>query len=188
MRKLCFYLYLRSIKVYMRMKNLITKVAMLVVLLMLSGSVYAADNSTKVEGAMRDLLKKYDKTEGVMSVTVTRGKGLELVKMMLNKQLGKSFMKGVKSITILTYSEASAEVCQAVRKDLDVFTSLLEEFDMKDKDSKEASKSEYSRCFACTSAAHEGKLSDFVIAIEDEEIKTVIHMAGVIEVKDLVEK
>ena len=170
------------------MKNFMKRVTMLMALLMMAGSLYAADNSAKVDSAMRDLLKKYDKTEGVMSVTVTRGKGLELVKMMLNKQLGRSFMKGVKSITILTYSEASAEVCQAVRKDLDVFTSLLEEFDMKDKDSKEASKSQYSRCFVCTSEAHEGKLSDFVIAIEDEEIKTVIHMAGVIEVKDLVEK
>ena len=169
----------------MSMKNLIRKVVICAALLMLSGVVFA-ENPSKADVAMRELVKKYEDTKGVECVTVAKGSGLEVMKIALNKQMGISFMKGVTSITIISYDEASAEVAESLRKDLDVFTSLLEEFDM-NKDKGKESKS-YSRCFACVSEASEGKLSDFVIAIEDTETKMVMYMAGEIIVKDLVEK
>lgn len=148
---------------------------MLVALLMITGVSLYAQSATPVEKAMAQIVAKYENTKGVDCITATKGSGLEMMKMMLNKQLGKSFMKGVTSITIIEYSEASAQVCQSLRKDLDIFTSLLEELDAKEDG--------YSRCFASPSKSGEGKLSDFIIAIEDDETKTIMYMAGEITIQ-----
>ena len=153
---------------------------MLIGLLMLGVSVYA-ESPTGVNKAMNELVKKYDGAKGVNCVTVTKCQGLEVMKLMLNGELGKSFMKGVTSITVIDYSAAPAEVCDALRKDINVFTSLLQEFDVSQ--SKDLSKSKYTRCFACTSAANEGRLSDFVLAIEEGETRSIMYMAGEICVK-----
>ena len=147
----------------------------LVALLMITGVSLYAQSATPVEKAMAEIVAKYENTKGVDCITATKGSGLEMMKMMLNKQLGKSFMKGVTSITIIEYSEASAQVCQSLRKDLDIFTSLLEELD--------ANEDGYSRCFASPSKSGEGKLSDFIIAIEDDETKTIMYMAGEITIQ-----
>ena len=164
----------------MYIMNLMKRLTMLIALLMLGVSVYA-ESPTSVNKAMNELVKKYDGAKGVNCVTVTKGQGLEVMKLMLNGELGKSFMKGVTSITVIDYSAAPAEVCDALRKDINVFTSLLQEFDVSQ--SKDLSKSKYTRCFACTSAANEGRLSDFVLAIEEGETRSIMYMAGEICVK-----
>ena len=163
------------------MRSFMRSLTVLVALLMITGVSLYAQSATPVEKAMAEIVAKYENTKGVDCITATKGSGLEMMKMMLNKQLGKSFMKGVTSITIIEYSEASAQVCQSLRKDLDIFTSLLEELDAKeDGDSNEDG---YSRCFASPSKSGEGKLSDFIIAIEDDETKTIMYMAGEITIQ-----
>lgn len=69
------------------------------------------------------------------------------------------------SITIIDYSEASQETCTSLRKDLDVFLSVLQEFHLSEEES--FSKKEYLRCFSAVSDS--GTLSDFVIAVEDDK-------------------
>ena len=91
-------------------------------------------------------------------------------------------MKGVKGITIIEYSDASAQVCAALHKDLDVFTSLLEELDP---DDGKGSKNEYKRVLANMNDVESGKISDFVIAIEDEESKIIMYMEGDIDITAL---
>ena len=103
---------------------------------------------------------------------------MKLLKMMLKREFGKEFMQGVTSITIINYSEASQETCQAIRQELDVFASMLEEFNVGEDES--FSDSEHARCFVSILPDAE-IISDFIIAMEDREMKVVMHMAGEIK-------
>ena len=138
-----------------------------------------AQESSQVEKAVDAIVKKYDDVDKVECVTVTKGNGLEMLKMLFNKQFGKDFMRGVTSITFIEYSEASKEVCQALRKELDAFTALLEEFKVGEED--KFANNDYVRCFAAVSP--DATLSDFVFALEDEETKMLMYMAGKIKVE-----
>lgn len=160
------------------MKRILCIVA-LAMLTMMSG--YAQD-SLQVKDKVQAMVKKYDSAKGVVCVTVEKGSGLGLVKTMFNKQFGKDFMKGVTSITIIEYSDASPETIQALRNDLDTFTSLLEEFNFNEKN--KSANNDYVRCFAKISK-EDGTLSDFIFALEDEESKMFMYMAGVIRVTEL---
>ena len=155
---------------------------MLTALVMLGvGTLHAAEPTTP-SAVMSKIVEKYEDTDDVMCLAVGRGLTLEMLKMNLNKSLGKEFMKGVKGITIIEYSDASAQVCAALHKDLDVFTSLLEELDP---DDGKGSKNEYKRVLANMKDVESGKISDFVIAIEDEESKIIMYMEGDIDIKAL---
>ena len=140
--------------------------------LMAFNTVYSQELS-KVEEAVNELIRKYDGKDEVNCMTVTKGSGLEFIKMALNKEFGRSFMKGVKSITIIDYTDASKVTCEALRKDLDNFLVLLKEFKLNKE--KQFADNDYIRCFA---AEDSGVLSDFVIALENDESKTVMYMAG----------
>ena len=74
------------------MKNFMKRIASLIVMIMMAVvSVYAQEPS-QVEKMVDELVKKYENIEGVECLSVVKGGGLELIKMMLNKELGKSFM------------------------------------------------------------------------------------------------
>ena len=129
---------------------------------------------------LEEIVKKYDGTKGVECISLVKGGGLDMVKMMFRKQFGKDFMKGVTSITIINYSDAAQDVCLALRKELDVFETLLEEFDMDEE--KELATNEFIRCFASISK-EDKTISDFVFAAEDNESKMLMYMAGKIRVE-----
>ena len=145
----------------------------------LLATVSYAQQPASIEKAVKDIVKKYDDNNGVSCMTVAKGSGLEMLKMVFNKEFGKEFMKGVTSITIIDYSDAPEATCMDIRKDLDVFQSLLSEFDVSEE--KQFSDNDYIRCFASTNES--GILSDFVIALEDKESKMVMYMAGAIKVE-----
>ena len=141
--------------------------------------ICSAQESQSVENTMNEITKKYEANQDVSCISVVKGGGLEMVKIMLKKESGKDFMKGVTSITIIDYSDASEETCNALRKDLDIFLSILQEFDVSKE--KQFADNDYIRCFA--SASESGILSDFVIALENEESKMLMYMAGTIKVE-----
>ena len=138
-----------------------------------------AQEASKVEKAVDDLVSRYEGVAGVNSIKLVKGRGLEVMKAMLNKEFGRSFMKGVTSITILDYSAASQETCMSLHKDMDVFLTMLEDYNLNDE--KEFSDNDYIRCFA---AEKNGVLSDFVVAIEQGDSKTLMHMAGKIIIEE----
>ena len=137
--------------------------------------------SDKVESLMNEIVKKHDGKDGISCLTVAKGSGLNLIKAMLNKEFGRDFMKGVKSITLVEYSDASEETCKALHKDLDGFLSLLQEFDASEE--KQFADNDFVRCFASAADEESGIISDFVIAMEDEKSKMLIYMAGKIKVE-----
>ena len=138
-----------------------------------------AQPSADVESTMNDIVTKHEKSKGVSCVKVVRGKGLEMLKIMFNREFGKDFMKGVTSITIIDYSDAAEDICETLRKDLDAFLSYLLEFDVSKE--KQFSDNNYIRCFA--SEPESNTLSDFVIALENDKSKMVMYMAGKIQVE-----
>ena len=161
------------------MKQFIIRVALVAAICSMSVLTSFAQEESKVEKAVSEFVKKYEGTDGITSMSVAKGSGLELIKLMLNKEFGKSFMKGVKSITIIDYSAASEVTCAAVRKDLDVFLSMLQEFNLNGE--IQFSDNDFIRCFANEDS---GTLSDFVIALENGKSKTVMYMAGKIIVEE----
>ena len=142
--------------------------------------VCSAQQSSEVEKIVNEVVKKYDGKQGVTCMTVAKGSGLELFKTMLKQEFGKTFIKGVTSITIIEYSDAPAETCKELHQDLDLFLSLLQEFDLSKE--KDFSDNSFLRCFASESEAEAGTLSDFVAAIEDDKSKMLLYMAGQIKV------
>lgn len=161
------------------MRSMMKRLALFVSLVMMTIVGYAQEPS-QVEKAVDAIVKKYDDIDKVECFMVTKGNGLEMFKILFNKQFGKDFMRGVTSITVINYSDASLETCLALHKDLDAFISLLEEFNLSEE--KAFSDNDYVRCFASASS-DTGTLSDFVIAIEKEDSKMIMYMAGDIKVR-----
>ena len=161
------------------MKHLIKKILILVVLCMTTIEVGHAQESSKVEAKVNELVKKYENVKGVDCMSVTKGLGLSMVKMMFNKQLGKQFMKGVTGITIIEYSDASQQTCMALRKELDEFLPLLQEFELGEQ--KESSENDYMRSFA--TPLDNNTISDFIVALETKDSKIIMYMSGKIKVK-----
>ena len=161
------------------MRKTMKKVMLLVALCVMTVAGYAHEPS-KAERAIGEIVKKYEDVKGVTCVTVAKGSGLGIVKMMLNSQVGKDLTKGVTRITIIEYSEASQQTCLALHKELDVFKKLLEEFDVSEKDKYKDC--EYVRSFAMP-LADEKSVSDFIIAIEDADSKMIMHMAGKMKIE-----
>lgn len=160
------------------MNKLMTKVVFIAALFFIAVNPLYSQGTSKVEKAVNELVNKYDGKDQVDCMVVTKGNGLELLKIALNKQLGNSFMKGVNSITVIDYSDASKQTCEALRKDLDAFLVHLKEFDVSKE--KQFSDNKYIRCFASEDG---GVLSDFILALENDDSKTVMYMAGKIVVE-----
>ena len=163
------------------MTNMMKRIALFVALVVMTFMAGYAQESSQVEKTVDAIVKKYDDVDKVECFTVTKGNGLEMLKMLFNKQFGKDFMRGVTSITVINYSDASEETCLALRKELDAFITLLEEFNLSGE--KRFADNDYVRSFASASS-DAGTLSDFVVAIEKEDSKMVMYMAGDIKVEE----
>ena len=161
------------------MRNVLKRMVLLVAFAMMAFAGGYAQEPSQVEKMVDEIVKKYENTKGVDCIKVAEGSGLKMFKMLFNKQFGKDFMRGVTSITVIDYGEASEETTQALRKELDVFTSLLKEFNFGE---KEVADSDYVRCFASISE-EKSTVSDFVIALESDGTKTFMYMAGDIKVE-----
>lgn len=161
------------------MKHLIKKILILVVLCMTTIEVGHAQESSKVEAKVNELVKKYENVKGVDCMTVGKGIGLSMIKMMFNKQFGKQFMKGVTRITIVDYSDASQQTSLDLRKELDAFIPLLDEIKLGKE--KEFADNDYIRSFA--TLLEDNTISDFIIALENKDSKIIMYMGGKIQVK-----
>lgn len=162
------------------MKNFMKRITFLVVMIMMTFAAAYAQVPSQAEKVVGELVKKYENVEGVDCLSVVKGGGLEMVKLMLSKELGRSFMKGVTSITIIDYSSASQATCLSLRKELDAFLSILEDFDISEDNS--FADCDYIRSFALTSETEES-ISDLIIAMEDKNTKSIMYMAGKIKLQ-----
>jgi hypothetical protein len=164
------------------MRNYLKRVVTFVAFAMLAFVSASAAEPTAVEIKVKEIVKKYDSEKGVSCWNFVKGRGLELIKMALNKEVGKEFMKGVTRITIIDYSDASEQTCQALRKEFEVFKTMLEEF--KSKSEKESAEKDNSIAYAAIS--DDQSISDFIFSSESADSKMIMYMAGKIEVTDLI--
>ena len=153
------------------------RIALLLVMIMMTFASAYAQEPSPVEKKVGELVMKYENIEGVDCLSVVKGGGLE---MMLSKELGKSFMKGVTSITVIDYTAASPETCMSLHKDIEAFSSILEEFDVSEDES--LANNDYIKSFASTSES-EKSISDLIIAMENEDTKAIMYMAGEIKME-----
>lgn len=161
------------------MKNSVKIIVLFMALSIISiGGAYAQEPS-KIEIKVNELVKKYDDVKGVDCMTVKKGLELKMVKMMFKKQFGKEFMKGVTSITIIDYSDAPQQTCLSLRKEFDAFSSLLQE--IKIGEEKDLADIDYIRSFATKKG--DNTLSDFIVVSEDNKNKVLMYMAGKIKVE-----
>lgn len=161
------------------MKNSVKIIVLFMALSIISiGGAYAQEPS-KIEIKVNELVKKYDDVKGVDCMTVKKGLELKMVKMMFKKQFGKEFMKGVTSITIIDYSDAPQQTCLSLRKEFDVFSSFLQE--IKIGEEKDLADIDYIRIFAANKG--DNTLSDFIVVSEDNKNKVLMYMAGKIKVE-----
>jgi arylsulfatase A-like enzyme len=161
------------------MKQFMKRVVLFVALYVATMVACYAQGVSQVEAKVNEIVKKYEKTQGVECMTVVKGSGLGMLKTMLRGQFGKEFMKGVTGITIIEYSDASEETCTALHKDLDIFLTLLEEFDVSEEEKYEGN--DYIRCFADVSDSQ--TISDFIMAMEGDESKMLMYMSGKIKIE-----
>lgn len=161
------------------MKLYIQKIALCIALALTTVVNVNAQSPSAIENKVNALVKKYENVKGVDCTTLNKGLGLNMVKMMFNKQFGKEFMKGVTSVTIIDYSDAPQQTCMALRKELDAFTSLLQEYNLGKE--KEFANNDYIRSFA--SPIDDKTISDFIVAIENKDSKIIMYMAGKIKVE-----
>ena len=158
------------------------KIVLLFALSIMTMTFGYAQGPSKAEVKMKEIVAKYEKVAGVDCTVLEKGSGLGIVKMMLNQQIGKDFMKGVTSIIIIDFSEAKEQTRKELNQDIDTFKTMLQEF--KSDDDKDSAGKEKTRGFAYVS--DDGTISDFLFASEDSESKMLMYMAGKINVKDLV--
>ncbi|MBO5802021.1 MAG: DUF4252 domain-containing protein [Alistipes sp.] len=162
------------------MKQFIKRVVLLVTLCMMTMAYGYAQQPSNVEVKVKELVKKYENVEGVECMVIEKGIGLGMIKMMLNSQFGKDFKKGVTSIIIIEYSDASQEFIHAMHNELDTFKTMLEEVDTSE--DEELAASDYVRSFMKVSA-DEKTISDFIFVMEDKESKMLMYMAGKIKIE-----
>lgn len=162
------------------MRYFLKRIGLLAALYMMTIVAGYAQKPSKVEIMVNELVKKYEDVKGVDCISVGKGRGLGVVKLMFTKEFGKDFMKGVTDITIIHYSDASKEVCQQLRKELDLFLPLLKEFNLNGQ--KEFAEHDHIRSFASVSS-DEKTISDFIVALENEDSKMLMYMAGEIKIE-----
>ena len=159
------------------MKHPLLKTLLLAAIFFVQSVVGYASDAEKI---MQDIINKYENTDGVDCLTLVKGQGLDLMKMMLRSELGKSFTKGINCITLIDYTKASEETCEALHQDLDAFLSILQEYNVNEEE--EFSKKKYMRSFSST-PSDDNILTDFVMAIEEEGSKMIMHMTGAMKIK-----
>ena len=75
------------------MKRLIRIQTLLIALFIASLINCSAQQSSSVQSTMDQIVKKHETSQGVSCMTVAKGSGLEMLKMMFNREFGKEFMK-----------------------------------------------------------------------------------------------
>ena len=161
------------------MKLFIKKIVLCIALSLTTIANVYAQAPSKIENKVNALVKKYENVKGVDCTTLNKGFGLNMIKVMFNKQFGKEFMKGVTSVTIIDYSDAPQQTRMALRKELDAFSSILQEYNLGNE--KEFANNDYIRSFA--SPIDDKTISDFIVAIENKDSKIIMYMAGKIKVE-----
>lgn len=133
-----------------------------------------AGSQPQVDDSIARLAEKYENVKGVETNIFKKGLGLELIKSMLKKEFGKDFMKGVTSIVMIEYTEADSGTCMSIRKDIEAFSTILQEIDLKELGESEPDS--FAKCYIVPDGTDTP--SGFLVISEDDETKMAMYMGG----------
>ena len=139
----------------------------------------AAQQTTNIEAIVRQIAKEFDDTKGVDCMVLEKGVALGMVKGAFKPMFGSAFMKNVTSMVIIDYSDASEEICNAIRSKVEGFSKLLDDLTP---DKSEQKEGEYTRCYATINGT---SISDFMIIMESDKNKMFLYMGGVLDIEKL---
>lgn len=161
------------------MRRYIATLAAVLAVVFCVSALYADSGSRGGKEDVMAFVDKYGETEGFDANTFVKGEGLGLLKSMLNKEFGRSFMRGVDIVTMIDYSKVSPSVSDSIRHDYDRIFSKFNEIEIPDSTKNNA----YVRCFI--KRQNEGSdVTDFITITEDKEVKVFFYMGGLISEKD----
>lgn len=147
-------------------------IMLLVMMLTLWLGAAAQPTSTGRE-LMTSMVEKYGEDKGVNGMVCTKGNGLEMIKLVLRKEFGKDFIKGVDMIIIIDYSKAEQQVAEVIRTQTESLSASYEQKELPE----EMTKGNYMRNFFKLSDSKE-VITDMVVLVESAENKTVIYFGG----------
>lgn len=147
-------------------------IMLLVMMLTLWLGAAAQPTSTGRE-LMTSMVEKYGEDKGVNGMVCTKGNGLEMIKLVLRKEFGKDFIKGVDMIIIIDYSKAEQQVAEVIRTQTESLSECYEQKELPE----EMTKGNYMRNFFKLNDSKE-VITDMVVLVESAENKTVIYFGG----------
>lgn len=147
-------------------------IMLLVMMLTLWLGAAAQPTSTGRE-LMTSMVEKYGEDKGVNGMVCTKGNGLEMIKLVLRKEFGKDFIKGVDMIIIIDYSKAEQQVAEVIRTQTESLSASYEQKELPE----EMTKGNYMRNFFKLNDSKE-VITDMVVLVESAENKTVIYFGG----------
>ena len=133
----------------------------------------AAQSSDTGRELMTSMVDRYSQNKGVNGMVCTKGNGLEMIKLVLRKEFGKEFIKGVDVIIIIDYSSADKQVAEAIRAQTDTLSASYEQKELP----KEMTEGSYMRNYFKLSENKEA-ITDMVVLMENESTRTVIYFGG----------
>lgn len=161
------------------MKKRLFAVCIAVSSLLASLNMSAAE-PVKIADSVNQITLEFENVEGVECTSIKKGEGLGLIKAMFSKYFGRKFLKGVTSMVIIDYTNASEEVCASLRNRVETFSEVLDEFDLGEGELEEG---EYVKSYATVNGTT--SISDFMAIIEDKESKMFMYMSGELVIKGL---
>ncbi|MBR5845389.1 MAG: hypothetical protein IKY65_03935 [Rikenellaceae bacterium] len=147
-------------------------IMLLVMMLTLWLGAAAQPTSTGRE-LMTSMVEKSGEDKGVNGMVCTKGNGLEMIKLVLRKEFGKDFIKGVDMIIIIDYSKAEQQVAEVIRTQTESLSASYEQKELPE----EMTKGNYMRNFFKLNDSKE-VITDMVVLVESAENKTVIYFGG----------
>ena len=132
-----------------------------------------AQSSDTGRELMTSMVDRYSQNKGVNGMVCTKGNGLEMIKLVLRKEFGKDFIKGVDVIIILDYSKAEQQVAEAIRTRTESLSASYEQKELPE----ELTKGNYMRNYFKLSDNKE-TITDMVVLMENESTRTVIYFGG----------
>ena len=133
----------------------------------------AAQPTSTGRELMTSIVEKYGEDKGVNGMVCTKGNGLEMIKLVLRKEFGKDFIKGVDMIIIIDYSKAEQQVAEVIRTQTESLSASYEQKELPE----EMAKGNYMRNFFKLNDSKE-VITDMVVLVESAENKTVIYFGG----------
>lgn len=150
--------------------------------LLLSLSLGAAAQTTSAKSAREQMIEfanKYKDSKEISSIICTKGKGLDMFKLLMRGEYGKDFFKGVNIIIFVEYGDASAEQAKTLTKEIE---ALCQDFDKIDIPESEDTKDKNIRTFLKLNS--DKNITDMVVILEDSEDKGMTYFGGVIKLED----